>query len=109
MWKRCSRATVVASRATVVASRATVVAMDRCLLSVNNTYFSEQRKERAKFVDYRYLFMRPGVAYFDPYIASGNLHNIVNEQWMWTVLKTEVVEKVADYVLAAYRNYVKAQ
>ena len=34
-------------------SRATVVAMDRCLLSVNNTFLSEQCKERAKYVDFR--------------------------------------------------------
>ena len=88
-------------------SRATVVAMDRCLLSVNNTFLNEQRKERAKFVDFRHLFMRPGVSYFDPYIASGSLQNIVSEQWMWTVLKSEVVERVGGYLMAAYRNYVR--
>ena len=63
------------------------------------------RKGRRKYVDYRYVFMRPGLSYFDPYIAPGNLHNIVQEQWMWTVLKADVVEKVTGYILAAYKSF----
>ena len=91
-------------------SRAMVVAMDKCLLSVNNTFLSEQKKGHTRYyVDFRWIFMRPGLTYFDPYIAPGSLQNIVNEQWMWTVLKTKVVEKVAGYVLSAYRTFDTAQ
>jgi hypothetical protein len=86
-------------------SRATVVAMDTCVLSVNNTYLMEQNKGRAKFVDYRWLFMRPGLKFFEPYIAPGLVNNIVSEQWMWTVLKTDVLEKVMSYILAAYKSF----
>ena len=86
-------------------SRATVVAMDKCLLSVNNSFLSEQKKGRARYVDFRWLFMRPGLTYFDPYIAPGSVHNIVNEQWMWTLLKADVVEKVTGYILAAYNSF----
>ena len=86
-------------------SRATVVVMDKCLLSVNNSFLSEMRKGRAKYEDYRYVFMRPGLSYFDPYIAPGSLQNIVQKQWMWTILKGKVVEKVAGCILAAYRSF----
>ena len=86
-------------------SRATVVAMDKCILSVNNAYLSEQNKGRAKFVDFRWLFMRPGLKFFDPYIAPGSVHNIVSEQWMWTVLKADVLDQVTGYILAAYKSF----
>ena len=83
--------------------------LDKCLLSVNNTFLSEQKKGCVRYVDFRGIFMRPGLTYFDPHIAPGSLQNIVNEQWMWTVLKTKVVEKVAGYVLSAYRTFDNAQ
>ena len=86
-------------------SRATVVAMDTCIRSVNNSFLSEKRKGRAEYVDFRYLFMRPGLRYFDPYIAPGMVNNIVKEQWLWTMLRAEVVEKVTDYIQVAYHNH----
>ena len=86
-------------------SRVTVVAMDTCIRSVNNSFLSEKRKGRAEYVDFRYLFMRPGLTYFDPYIAPGMVNNIVKEQWLWTMLRDEVVEKITDYIQVAYHNH----
>ena len=49
--------------------------------------------------------MRPGLKFFDPYIAPGSVHNIVSEQWMWTVLKADVLDQVMGYILAAYKSF----
>ena len=55
--------------------------------------------------DYRLLFMRPGLSYFDPYIPQGRIENIVKEQWPWTGLKRKVVDTVASYILKAYCTF----
>ena len=78
--------------------------MDKSVNSVNTLYVNEARKGRAVYIDYRWMFMRPGLSFFDPYIPAGDVRNIANEQWAWTLLKPEFVDRVAAKILSAYRT-----